>query len=114
MEDPGRDKDSALVTAALAREIADYASGVGPSKSMLKTKVDVDTFHAAGLLIHPYTFRGSTTASLRRPLDGRAVSSSLREEIINDIRRYLEMGIDGGFTDYPALWKEALRPPKRR
>jgi hypothetical protein len=23
------------------------------------------------------------------------------------MRRYQQMGIDGGFTDYPDLWKEA-------
>jgi glycerophosphoryl diester phosphodiesterase len=70
---------------------------------------DVSIFHAEGLLIHPYTFRGSTLANARRPLDeAQPNGSTLRENIIADIQRYVGYGIDGGFTDYPALWKEAI------
>jgi hypothetical protein len=32
----------------------------------------------------------------------------VRDNIITDIQRYIAYGIDGGFTDYPALWKEAV------
>jgi glycerophosphoryl diester phosphodiesterase len=110
MEDPGRGKDSSVVTPVLAREIAAFAVGVGPSKTMLKSKADVDALHSAGLLIHPYTFRGSVTAVIRRPLDqAGADGTTLRAEIIADIRRYIAMGIDGGFTDYPAVWKTAVK-----
>ena len=109
MEDAGRKENSAEVTAALAREIAAYAQGVGPSKMMIKSANDALTFHQAGLLIHPYTFRGSTVASARRPLDEKQPNgSTVRENIIADIQLYLGYGIDGGFTDYPALWKEAV------
>jgi glycerophosphoryl diester phosphodiesterase len=110
MEDPGRDKDSARVTQSLAKEIAAYAAGVGPAKALLKTAADVDVFHAAGLLVHPYTFRGPTTAVLRRPLDTAQNSGpTVRQQIVEDIKRYIQMGIDGGFTDYPALWREAVK-----
>ncbi|HSE35807.1 MAG TPA: glycerophosphodiester phosphodiesterase family protein [Blastocatellia bacterium] len=102
METAGRGKDTARVTPALATEIAAYAQGAGPSKSLLKSAADVATFHKAGLVIHPYTFRGSTTANARRPLD------EVRANVIADIRRFLGFGIDGGFTDYPELWKEAV------
>lgn len=109
METHGREKDTAIVTTQLAEEIASYASGAGPSKSLLKSADDVATFHKAGLVIHPYTFRGSTTASARRPLDkAEANGSTVRTNIIADIQLYIGYGIDGGFTDYPALWKEAL------
>ena len=108
MEDLARRQDTARVTASLASEIATYAQGVGPSKSMLPSAAEVATFHKAGLLIHPYTFRGSTSASARRPLDEVQSNGSLRANIIADIQRYIEYGIDGGFTDYPALWKEAV------
>jgi len=109
MEDEGR-RDSAKVTAELAREISEYARGVGPSKNMIAGASDVEIFHAAGLLIHPYTFRGATTAISRRPLDkAESDGSTLRESIIADIQRYLSYGIDGGFTDYPDLWREAAR-----
>jgi glycerophosphoryl diester phosphodiesterase len=109
METSGREGDTAKVTPALASEIAEYAQGVGPSKSLLKGAEDVATFHKAGLVIHPYTFRGSTSANSRRPLDeAQSGGSTVRSIIIADIRRYVGFGIDGGFTDYPELWKEAV------
>jgi len=116
METAGREKDSAIVTSGLASEVAVYAKGVGPSKSLLKSADDVATLHKAGLLIHPYTFRGSTSANARRPLnEAQSNGSTVRANIIADIQRYIGYGIDGGFTDYPALWKEAVghtAPPK--
>jgi len=116
METAGREKDTAIITAKLAEEIASYAKGVGPSKSLLKSADDVATLHKAGLVIHPYTFRGSTTANARKPLDEKLPDgSTVRATIIADIRRFLGYGIDGGFTDYPELWKEAdahAAPPK--
>ena len=115
MEDGGRGEATSLVTASLAREIAAYANGVGPSKRMITGAKDVETFHARNLLIHPYTFRGPTSAVARRPLDEKqADGSTLRESIIADIIRYIEFGIDGGFTDYPDLWKEATRMRERK
>ncbi len=109
METAGREKDTAKVTPKLAREIAAYAKGVGPSKSLLKSADDVATFHKAGLVIHPYTFRGSASANARRPLDeAQPNGSTVRANIIADIQRYIGYGIDGGFTDYPRLWKEAV------
>lgn len=112
MEDPQR-QDTAQVTAALAKEYAAYAQGVGPAKQMLKSATEVEIFHAAGLLIHPYTFRGATTAMLRKPLEEMLSDhSSVRQNLIADIQHYLAYGIDGGFTDYPALWKEAVKATK--
>lgn len=114
MEDPKR-SDSSKVTPELAREIAEYARGVGPSKNMLGSAADVETLHKAGLLIHPYTFRGSTSAVTRRPLsEVQSNGSTLRENIITDIERYLSYGIDGGFSDYPDLWKEAAQKKAKK
>lgn len=109
METTGREKDTATVTPALAAEIAGYANGAGPSKSLLKSADDVATLHKAGLVIHPYTFRGSTSANTRRPLDEKLPDgTTVRAAIISDIRKFIAFGIDGGFTDYPELWKEAV------
>jgi glycerophosphoryl diester phosphodiesterase len=114
MEDIERRENTKSVTAELAREIAGYARGVGPNKSLLKSAEDVAAFHKAGLLIHPYTFRGTTTANTRAPLDQvQANGSTVRANIIADIRRYVGDGIDGGFTDYPALWKEATSSERK-
>jgi len=116
METAGRERDTATVTPKLAAEIAAYAKGVGPSKNLLKSADDVVTFHKAGLVIHPYTFRGPTSANARRPLnEAQSNGSTVRANIIADIQRFVGYGIDGGFTDYPELWKEAVgdtRPPK--
>jgi glycerophosphoryl diester phosphodiesterase len=115
MEDLSRREDSAKVTPALASEIATYAQGAGPSKSMIKSADDVATFHKAGLLIHPYTFRGSTSANARQPLDEKQPNgATVRQNIIADIQRYVGYGIDGGFTDYPELWREAIIAPARQ
>ena len=109
MEDPGREQQTAKVTEELAREVASYAQGAGPAKEMLRTTDDVSTFHRAGLKIHPFTFRGSTTASVRRPLtEIEKNGKSLRDNLLDEMRHYQQMGIDGGFTDYPDLWKEAV------
>jgi glycerophosphoryl diester phosphodiesterase len=115
MEDLSRREDSAKVTPALADEVAAYAKGAGPSKSMIKSADDVATFHKAGLLIHPYTFRGSTSANARQPLDEKQPNgATVRQNIIADIQRYVGYGIDGGFTDYPELWREAIIAPARQ
>jgi glycerophosphoryl diester phosphodiesterase len=110
MEDSGRASDSARVTAELAAEIAAYAYGVGPDKGMIRDASDVNVFHGAGLRIHPYTFRGSTTAVARKPLDQvEGNDRSVRQNITDDMRRYVEWGVDGGFSDYPDLWLETVR-----
>jgi glycerophosphoryl diester phosphodiesterase len=108
MEDEGRSKSTSQITEDLAGEIAQYARGVGPSKRMIKSGDDVAIFHNAKLLVHPYTFRGATTAVARRPLDAASSSGgTVRQEMIEEIRKYLGYGIDGGFTDYPAVWRGA-------
>lgn len=107
MEGEGRE-DSRRITGALAKEIAGYAQGVGPDMRMVNGRGDVQTLHKAGLLVHPYTFRGLTTASARLPLDERQQNGlTTREQVINDIRLFVGFEIDGGFTDYPDVWKAA-------
>jgi glycerophosphoryl diester phosphodiesterase len=110
MEDVARKEETSQVSESLAREVAAYAQGVGPSKQMITGPESIKTFHAAGLVVHPYTFRGSTTAASRRPLDERQSNgSTLRQNIISDIERFIGYGIDGGFTDYPDLWRQARK-----
>lgn len=109
MEDAGRE-DTRRITPELAAEIAVYAYGAGPDKSMLGRRSDVETLHGAALKIHPYTFRGSTTAVVRKPLDQvEENGATVRRNLIDEIRRYVDWGIDGGFCDYPDIWKEAVR-----
>jgi glycerophosphoryl diester phosphodiesterase len=108
MEDPGRN-DSGRITPELAEEIAEYACGVGPDKAMVRSRQDSAVLHRSGLKIHPYTFRGGTSSVLRKPLDeSEGNGRTVRENILSEIRSYLDMGVDGGFCDYPDLWIEAV------
>ncbi|WP_233198823.1 MULTISPECIES: glycerophosphodiester phosphodiesterase family protein [Luteimonas] len=98
------------------RAIAGYAQWLGPHKSAIARFADDDRphattlvadAHAAGLRIAPYTFRPENPylpAALR---EGRA---DARHEAgaIAEMRAYLALGIDGLFTDDPALGRRAV------
>ncbi len=90
------------------REIARYSDGIGPDKGLvipldedgaLGRPTDlVDHAHAAGLVVHPYTFRAENTflpADLRRG----AVASDFGKAIDEQVA-FLQVGIDGLFTDH--------------
>ncbi len=91
------------------KKVAKYADGIGPDLSMIipkKTKRDnlrvtgfVKFAHAAGLVVHPYTFRIEEDA-----IPGYAKNFDDLLEIF-----YFEAEIDGSFTDYPDLVVEFLR-----
>ena len=99
-----------MATAAGLRDIARYANGVGPEKYSYIIPLDangelhaanrtrfVADAHAAGLQVHPYTFRAEN-AFLPRNLrngDDPARHGDAQREI--DI--FLEAGIDGLFSD---------------
>lgn len=94
-------------------EIARYADGIGPEKSLiLPPDADgtleparatglVREAHAAGLVVHPYTFRAENRflpAGARRGADPDAPGN-----VIDEIRAFLAAGIDGFFIDQPDL-----------
>jgi glycerophosphoryl diester phosphodiesterase len=102
------------------RAIACYANAIGPNKfSVIARNADgtfaeptslVRVAHAIGLLVHPYTFRPENfflPAQLQTPGTDEQRSES---GAIAEIRRYLAAGIDGFFTDDPALGRRALAP----
>ena len=96
-----------LMTPAGLASIAAYAQGIGPDKNSIipraadnsllpPTRLVADA-HAAGLLLHPYTFRAENTFLPKDfqvgtvPTDyGRAVEEQVA---------FLKAGIDGLFTD---------------
>jgi glycerophosphoryl diester phosphodiesterase len=69
--------------------IAGYAQAVGPAKRLVDAAL-VAAAHAAGLEVHPYTFRREEQFLS----DGAA-------DLAAELRRYFEMGVDGVFTDHP-------------
>jgi glycerophosphoryl diester phosphodiesterase len=80
------------------REIAGYADGVGPSKSLVD-RAFVDAAHAAGLVVHPYTFRRENAflpPELRSSDDPAGIG-----DLAGELRRYFDLGVDGVFTDNP-------------
>ena len=86
------------------QQIASYAYGVGPSLQML-ARQDANTIvstgfaekaKAAGLKLHPYTVRKNSQPSWSPSLD--------------ETHRFLlsELRVDGFFTDYPDLGRQAV------
>jgi glycerophosphoryl diester phosphodiesterase len=69
--------------------IAGYAQAIGPAKHLVDAAL-VEAAHAAGLAVHPYTFRREA----KYLLDGCA-------DLEAELTRFLEWGVDGVFTDHP-------------
>ena len=69
--------------------IAGYAQAIGPAKQLVDAEL-VAAAHAAGLEVHPYTFRREP----RFLLDGDA-------DLEGELRRFYALGVDGVFTDHP-------------
>ena len=100
-----------MATAEGLKAISRYAAGVGPDKSYIIPRdangnlgepTDfVPNAHAAGLKVHPYTFRAENAflpTSLRN-----GDSPADRGDVEADIRAYLDAGIDGLFIDQPDI-----------
>ncbi|MGW1123220.1 glycerophosphodiester phosphodiesterase [Streptomyces tanashiensis] len=98
-----------LVTPAGLRWIASYAQGIGPTLDLVIPKdasgrlgtptTLVRDAHAEGLILHPYTHRNENTflpADFRKGTDPTAYGDSF-----GALKRYLETGIDGIFSDNP-------------
>lgn len=103
----------AMATREGLRDIARYADGVGPYKGMIlaptaqgvlnpDTASDLLTdAHAVNLAVHPYTFRAENyflPASLKA--DG---SEGDLGNMAAELDVYIQLGIDGFFTDHPDI-----------
>lgn len=94
---------AAMAMPAGLRDVARYAWGIGPNKDMIRRgdappSTLVADAHAAGLRVHPWTFRAENAflpPSLREGT-GSATHGRLAEEIA----RFLDLGVDGFFTDF--------------
>ncbi len=96
---------AAMTTPVGLADIAAYAWGIGPDKAMLGEGALVRDAHAAGLRVHPWTFRAENRfiAEAYRRGDHPAIHGDLHAEIA----AALSQGIDGFFTDYPLIGVEA-------
>ena len=107
-----------LLTQASIQDIATYADGISPYKLNLinvdsagafQTPSDVIRFaHDAGLLVHSWTFRPENNF-LPAPLKSGSTPITRHEAgSITEIQTYLEAGLDGLFTDDPAVGRKAV------
>ena len=113
---------AAMATPEGLKAIATYAYGIGPNKDMIQ-KGDaapgtlVTDAHAVGLRLHPWTFRAENLflpPSLRTGTD-----PAVHGRIADEITRFLDLGIDGFFTDFAyigvetrAAWRAKAKAPQ--
>ncbi|MFL6261664.1 MAG: glycerophosphodiester phosphodiesterase [Thermoanaerobaculia bacterium] len=89
-----------LATPAGLAEIAAYADGIGPDKRrivpvgpggrLLSPTSLVKDAHAAGLLVHPWTFRS----------DGKFLASEYGGDPLKEYDQFFSLGVDGLFSDF--------------
>jgi glycerophosphoryl diester phosphodiesterase len=86
------------------RRIAEYADAIGIAKSLATPKGVADA-HALDLAVHVWTFRAENEF-LPDDLKVGAVPAD-HGNLYGEIERYLSRGIDGFFTDFPAIGVQA-------
>ena len=111
-----------LITETGLQDIATYADGVGPNKTLIIPRDNrgrlaaatrlVVWAHKAKLAVHPWTFRPENEflpLEFKRAGPNELPVGKDSGDGAAEIRRYLETGIDGFFTDLPAAGVAALR-----
>ena len=86
---------SSITPVTISVSLTPTADAIGPAKQLVDAEL-VGAAHAAGLAVHPYTFR-------REPRYLPEGDPDLRAEL----RRHYEMGVDGVFTDNPDVAVQA-------
>ncbi len=100
---------AAMLTPAGMKQIAAYAYGIGPDKAQLWTgdtasRLVADA-HAAGLRVHPWTYRAENMFVPER--FRRGADPVAHGDVTAEIAAALGQGIDGFFTDFPLQGVEA-------
>jgi glycerophosphoryl diester phosphodiesterase len=108
---------AAMATPAGLKAIAAYADGIGPNKAMVIPRGRLGTLgapttlvrdaHAAGLKVHPWTFRRE---NYFLPLaDKGGLNPAGHGDLAREIGAYLRTGVDGLFSDNPREAVPAVR-----
>ena len=106
-----------IVTAAGLADVATYADGLGACKDqliprgsdgrLLQPTPVIGDAHDVGLVVHPYTFRVENQflpTQFRSSTDPNADG-----DLAGELRAFLTAGIDGFFTDNPAIGARVVR-----
>jgi glycerophosphoryl diester phosphodiesterase len=81
---------------------------LGPDGRLAAPTQIVADAHAAGLLVGTWTFRPENSFLAADFRDGAGPAARNPAGSVAEIRRYLTAGLDGFFTDDPALGREAV------
>ncbi len=102
-------------------EIARYADILAPdTRSIIPLDADgklgkpapvTADAHKAGLLVQPWTFRPENYFLAKDFQDGNGPAARNVAGSLAEIRAYLAVGIDGFFTDDPAIGRQAVGQP---
>ncbi|HEX8301259.1 glycerophosphodiester phosphodiesterase [Sphingomonas sp.] len=109
-----------MTAPAALRDIAAYAHGIGPELGLIlgadgKATTLVTDAHAAGLKVHPWTFRAE---NVFLPTNYRTGTNPVEHgRLLEAMQFFIGLGIDGLFTDYPYIGSQArasaLRAPAK-
>lgn len=92
------ERRTASIDAAGLKEIAKYADVVAPTKALV-TRDLVERAHAAGLLVHVWTFH----------TEPQFVLPDYRDRPEDEVRHFAALGVDAIFTDFPDVVFRTLR-----
>ena len=107
-----------LLTPEGLSQVAGYANAIGPFKTLvvpLKNGLPgeptglVERARAAGLAVHIWTLRPENAFLPGRLKKAPASDGTLRGDSVAEITAYLRAGIDGFFTDDPAVGRAAVQ-----
>ncbi|OYU52980.1 MAG: glycerophosphodiester phosphodiesterase [Alphaproteobacteria bacterium PA1] len=107
---------ASMATAAGLKEISAYANGVGPEKILILPRDGanknlgptsfVTDAHAAGLVVHPWTFRAENyflPEDYRKGQSADPTYLAQHGELIAEIQAFMAAGVDGVFSDFPGI-----------
>jgi glycerophosphoryl diester phosphodiesterase len=96
---------AAMTTPDGLKAVAAYAYGIGPGIAMASDGTLIAAAHAAGLRVHPWTFRAENFFLPKSAWVG--INPRAHGRVSAEIERYVDLGVDGFFTDFPAIGVEA-------